>query len=102
MKALIAGLAVLVLAGCASKPVQKQNIAGLPVTLPLAMCAEHGTVAVSKGNEGERMLCERTAPIGTHLPYCICRDEGMVAQQTEDTQFLIQTIEKNVQLVHGN
>lgn len=88
----------LLFAGCASKHVHKEAIVDRPITLALSMCAETGTVAVSRGDEGERMVCERLTPIGTHLPTCVCRDEGMIAQQVEDTQQVIRTIETDIQI----
>jgi hypothetical protein len=89
----------LLFAGCASKQaVHKEGIVDRPITLALSMCAEAGTVAVSRGNEGERMVCERQTPVGTHLPTCVCRDEGMIAQQVEDTQQVIRTVETDIQI----
>jgi|SRR5476649_2875181 hypothetical protein len=77
--------------GCAVVvyPVHKEKIVTLPVDLPMDMCADQGVVAVSAGKPGERMVCELHAVTGTHVPRCICRDEGMIAQQTVDTQQLL-------------
>jgi hypothetical protein len=87
-------LIVLLLAiGCARQAVHKENVVALPVVLPLKMCAQPGTVSVSLGDVGERMLCERQLPLGSHLPLCVCRDEGMIAQQSRETQELVRQIE---------
>jgi hypothetical protein len=81
----ISALAILLLTGCVLKHVHKENIVPVPVVLPLKMCAQSG-VAMSRGSEGERMLCERLIPLGTHLAQCVCRDEGLIVQQAQDTQ----------------
>jgi len=72
--------------GCVVYPVHKEKIVALPVDLPMGMCAEQGALTVSAGKPGERMACELNAVTGTHVPRCICRDEGLIAQQTIDTQ----------------
>lgn len=93
------GLLIL-LAGVACqsvKPVHKENIFGVPVVMPLHMCPEAGTVGMSLGAEGERMMCEIQIPLGTHLPRCTCWDEGMLAQQREDTQEIHHQMEVGIQ-----
>jgi hypothetical protein len=86
-------LIVVILAGCSKDAVRKETIVALPVVLPLYMCPQPGTVATSLGQEGERMVCERQLPIGSHLPHCVCRDEGLTAQQIAETQELLHKLQ---------
>ncbi|HEX4382767.1 MAG TPA: hypothetical protein VH083_07455 [Myxococcales bacterium] len=86
-------LAIVILAGCSTAAVRKDTIVDLPVVLPLYMCPQPGTVATSLGDVGERMVCERQLPIGSHLPRCVCRDEGFIAQQTAETQDLLHKLQ---------
>jgi hypothetical protein len=83
-------------------PVHKENVVPLPVVLTLEMCAEAGTTALSLGKEGERMVCERQLPIGSHLPRCVCRDEGMILAQTNETQDLLHRLEAQPLLQQKN
>jgi hypothetical protein len=95
---LLASAVLLAGTACQSaKPVRKEKIFGVPIVMPTAMCPELGTVAVSLGEEGERMVCEMQVPLGTHLPRCVCRDEGMMAQQKEDTDPLLRQLEVGIQ-----
>jgi hypothetical protein len=82
--------------GCVVYPVHKERIVALPVDLPMGMCAEQGALTVSAGNPGERMRCELNPVTGTHVPRCICRDEGLIAQQAIGTQ---QAILERIQTV---
>jgi len=84
-KAFAALIAAMTLAvGCQSKsPVRKEMMAMGPVILPNHMCAEHGKLAMSTDVEGERMLCELQEQIGTHLPRCVCWDEGYTERERE-------------------
>ncbi|HEX4384582.1 MAG TPA: hypothetical protein VH083_16585 [Myxococcales bacterium] len=54
-----------------------------PIILPNSMCAEHGTVAVSNDKEGDRMICELQNQLGTHIPRCVCVDEGFSERERE-------------------
>jgi hypothetical protein len=91
-------LALVIAAGCAKViPVHKENIVGVPVVMPTNMCAARGTVAMSLGREGERMICELQTPLGSHLARCTCWDEGMIAQQRQDTQNIHEQMEVGIQ-----
>lgn len=76
----VAGLVVAV--GCQSRVRKDQMVMG-PVILPNGMCAQHGTVSMSKDKDGERMLCELQEQIGTHLPRCVCWDEGYTERELQ-------------------
>jgi hypothetical protein len=80
-----------------SSSVRKEAMVTTPVVMPNAMCAKHGTVAMSSDKPGERMLCELQEPLGSHLPKCVCWDEGLIAQQREDTQQIHRQMEVGVQ-----
>jgi hypothetical protein len=81
---LIAAAAIFIALGCAQKPgVRKELMAMGPVILPNSMCAEHGTVAVSNDKEGDRMVCELQNQLGTHIPRCVCVDEGFTERERE-------------------
>jgi hypothetical protein len=82
-------LVMLLLAASACKtatPVHKEAIVDRPVVVPRENCPMSGVVAMSTGKPGERMLCELEAPLGSHVPTCTCWDEGLIAQQRDDTQ----------------
>jgi hypothetical protein len=79
-------IAVTVLAialGCAKSSVRKEMMAMGPVILPNAMCAPHGTVSMSNDKEGDRMVCEMQEQLGTHIPRCVCVDEGFSERERE-------------------
>jgi hypothetical protein len=82
-KSLLMVVAVVLAVGCQKTAVRKEMIAMGPVILPNSMCAMHGTVAMSTDKEGERMLCELQEQIGTHLPRCVCWDEGYAERERE-------------------
>jgi hypothetical protein len=67
------------------------------------VCAARGLIAVSLGQEGERMICELQTPLGSHLARCTCWDEGMIAQQRQDTQNIHEQMEVGIQtFMSGN
>ncbi|HEX4384581.1 MAG TPA: hypothetical protein VH083_16580 [Myxococcales bacterium] len=69
---------------CAKKgEVHKEMMAMGPVILPNSMCAEHGTVSLSNDKEGDRMVCELQNQLGTHIPRCVCIDEGFSERERE-------------------
>jgi hypothetical protein len=80
---------MLVAAGCAqpdarrNTEVRKEKMAMGPVILPTEMCAEHGRVAMSADKEGDRMVCELQAILGSHVPRCVCVDEGFSDRERE-------------------
>jgi len=76
-------LALTLAMGCQKNKVRKEMMAMGPVILPNHMCAQHGTTAMSTDVEGERMLCELQEQIGTHLPRCVCWDEGYTERERE-------------------
>jgi hypothetical protein len=78
----LAAAALVLAAGC-HQAVHKDAMAMGPVILPNSMCALHGTVAMSKDKEGERMVCELQEQIGTHIPRCVCWDEGYTERERE-------------------
>jgi hypothetical protein len=83
----VAGLILAI--GCRQIAVRKEMLAMGPVILPNGMCAMHGTVAMSKDKEGERMLCELQEQLGTHIPRCVCWDEGYTER---DRQLASETL----------
>jgi hypothetical protein len=94
--------AVLLAAGCSSmQPVHKENMVGTYVQLPASACAEHSTLAMSKGKPGERMVCEMIEPVGSHVPKCLCRDEGLIAQQRQESQDALRAMDPNAQVCGG-
>jgi hypothetical protein len=83
-KLLLALVAIMLAVGCQKNTaVRKEMMAMGPVILPNSMCAQHGTTAMSTDKEGERMLCELQEQIGTHLPRCVCWDEGYTERERE-------------------
>jgi hypothetical protein len=94
--------AVLLAAGCSSmQPVHKENMVGTYVQMPASACAEHSTIAMSKGKPGERMVCEMIEPVGSHVPKCLCRDEALIAQQREQGQDAQRRMDPNAQVCGG-
>ena len=78
-RALVAMAALTAAVGCANpkrQDVRKEMMAMGPVILPNEMCAEHGVVSASKDKDGERMICELQNQLGSHIPRCVCIDEG--------------------------
>ena len=74
---LLAVAAIFLALGCSKKSeVRKEMMVQGPIVLPNEMCAQHGTVAMSNDKEGDRMVCELQNQLGTHIPRCICVDEG--------------------------
>jgi hypothetical protein len=81
---LLAVAAIFIALGCSKKPeVRKELMVQGPIILPNEMCAQHGTVAVSNDKEGDRMVCELQNQLGTHIPRCICVDEGFSERERE-------------------
>src|SRR5882757_6672207 len=84
MSRLLAAAAIFIALGCAKKgEVHKELMAMGPVILPNEMCAEHGKIAVSNDKEGDRMVCELQNQLGTHIPRCVCIDEGFSDRERE-------------------
>jgi hypothetical protein len=84
MSRLLAAAAIFFALGCAKNgEVHKEMMAMGPVILPNEMCAEHGKVAVSNDKEGDRMVCELQNQLGTHIPRCVCIDEGFSDRERE-------------------
>jgi hypothetical protein len=85
-RAFFAMAALAVTMGCANvkkQDVRKEMMAMQPIVLPNEMCAEHGTVAVSNDKEGDRMICELQNQLGSHIPRCVCVDEGFSDRERE-------------------
>src|SRR3954463_15234405 len=85
-------LALFIAAGCAKNTIRRDAAATGPVILPNRMCAAKGKVAVSLGDEGERMVCELQDKIGSHLDRCVCWDEGLAADERDKARRMIQEV----------
>ena len=84
----IATAAMVIALGCTNTAkrdtqVRKEMMAMGPIVLPNAMCAQQGTVAMSADKEGERMICELQPVLGSHVPRCVCVDEGFSERERE-------------------
>jgi hypothetical protein len=102
-RSILLGFALSFAAGCASNtPVHKEKMVDRPIVVPTAMCAQHGTVAMSNDKTGDRMVCELQEPLGSHMSKCICWDEGLVAQQREETQQIHRQMETGIQTCNGS
>jgi hypothetical protein len=91
-KALLAFVAIFLAVSCQKTAVRKEMMAMGPVILPTEMCAEHGSVAMSNDKEGERMRCELENKIGTHIPSCVCFDEGYTEREREQAYEMMRNI----------
>ena len=86
----LVALALFIAAGCSSNKVRREAATAGPVILPNSMCAAKGKVAMSLGEEGERMECELQDKIGSHLARCVCWDEGYAAEERDKAQRMIR------------
>jgi hypothetical protein len=91
-KALLAFVAIFLAVSCQKTSVRREMMAMGPVILPNEMCAEHGTTAMSNDKEGDRMVCQMENKIGTHIPNCVCFDEGFSERERELALVMMRNI----------
>lgn len=92
----------LSLACAAPSSVRKDTVASEGVVLPNGMCASRGEVAKSKDPPGNQMICELQDLVGSHVPKCVCRDEGQVDEDRDGAQQAMRTAAQHKDPVRGN
>ena len=100
MLRIVVAFSVLLLTACATvaerEASKKQWSDG--VIVALNMCAQDHSLQHSTDQEGQRACCGET-PVGTHVPKCVCHDEGQSALDREQAQRYMRDSQEAHQVV---
>ena len=95
-------VAVILALGCSQARIRESNSQWAQgVVVPMHMCAQNRSTQHSNDAEGQRAYCGLEELLGSHIPKCVCRDEGRTPEERAAAQRYLQEAQQARQLLKG-
>jgi hypothetical protein len=102
LRNLTAACILLFLAACATAAQHDKAQWAEGVIVAMNMCSQDGSAQHTKDPEGNRAYCAREVMVGSHVPKCVCRDEGQTAAEREEVEQYMRNAAAARQVIRGN